>query len=76
MKRCSPDAGRRRARRRDDGAAADVLPLCATGVFAVATLAIATFTAPATVRGIATTPVEACTPLATPVDPAHDDARG
>ena len=75
MKRYSPDAGRRRARRRDDGAAADVMPLCATGVFAAATLALATLTAPAALDGMTTTSSERCPPLAVP-RPPHDDARG
>lgn len=50
MKRGSPDAGRRRARRRDNGTATDVAPLCAASVFAAATLAIATLAVPDALR--------------------------
>ncbi|MBD9478087.1 hypothetical protein [Pseudoxanthomonas sp. PXM02] len=76
MRRLSPDAGRRRARRRDDGAAADVVPLCATGVLAVATLAITTFVAPDSLRAtVAATATEACQPHSTALH-ARDDTRG
>jgi len=75
MKRLSPDAGRRRARRRDDGSAADVMPLCATGMFAAATLAIATLAAPASLRSMTTTALDACHPIAT-ISRPHDDTRG
>jgi hypothetical protein len=76
MKRASPDAGRRRARRRERGAAADVAPLYATGVFAVATLALVTFAAPASLRAMApTTSVDACPPRAE-AQRTYEYARG
>jgi hypothetical protein len=76
MKRVSPDAGRRRARRRERGAAAAVAPLYATGVFAVATLALVTFAAPASLRATATTTsVDACPPLAE-AHRTYDETRG
>lgn len=73
MKRASPDAGRRRARRRDDGASLDVVPLYAASVFAAATLAFATFTAPDILR--VTRSHDPCAPLTANI-PADDDARG
>lgn len=51
-------------------------PLYATGVFAVATLALVTFAAPASLRALATTTsVDACPPLAE-AHRTYDDARG
>ena len=77
MKRGSPDAGRRRARRRDDGTGAEVAPLCAASVFAAATLAIATLGAPDTLRTMTdTVPKDAaCHPAAMHLND-DDNARG
>ncbi|NCT71116.1 MAG: hypothetical protein GXC75_09230 [Xanthomonadaceae bacterium] len=76
MKRGSPDAGRRRARRRDDGTAAEVVPLCAASVFAAATLAMATLGAPDALRTMTgTVPKDAaCHPAA--MHRNDDNARG
>ncbi|WP_394695216.1 hypothetical protein [Pseudoxanthomonas japonensis] len=77
MKRGSPDAGRRRARRRDDGTGAEVAPLCAASVFAAATLAIATLGVPDTLRTMTdTVPKDAaCHPAAMHLND-DDNARG
>ena len=76
MKRGAPDAGRRRARRRDDGTATGVAPLCAASVFAAATLAFATLDVPDTLRVMTdTVPKDAaCHPAAMHLD--DDNARG
>lgn len=75
MKRVSPDAGRRRARRRDDGASLDVVPLYAASVFAVATLAFATWGAPDVLRVATAAPLDTCPPF-TAAARTDDDARG
>jgi hypothetical protein len=76
MKRLSPDAGRRRTRRRHEGVAPEVVPLYAASVFAAATLAFATFVAPDAMRTTARAmPIDACHPVAT-TDRIDDDARG
>ncbi|PZQ27977.1 MAG: hypothetical protein DI562_12300 [Stenotrophomonas acidaminiphila] len=77
MKRGSPDAGRRRARRRDDGTATGVAPLCAASVFAAATLAFATLDVPDTLRAMTdSVPKDAaCHPAAMHLND-DDNARG
>jgi len=81
MKRMSPDTGRRRARRRDAGADAEVMPLCVAGVFAAAAVAMATLVTPASLRfpATATAALAACDPPsvvhACPTTPVAGDER-
>jgi len=74
MKRWSPDAGRRRARRRDEGAVLDPLPLCAAGVVAAATMVLMPWVAPTPLSAMASTKTDTCLHTAAPT--TRDTTRG
>ena len=74
MKRVSPDAGRRRARQREAGAAAEVAPLCAAGVLAAATMVFNAWAAPASWRTMEQARMDACPPQVDAV--VHGAPRG
>lgn len=75
MKRHSPDAGRRRVRRRETMSSMDLVPHCATGLLAAATLAVATLTAPGSLSG-SKPPVDTRCDVRAAADPQKDGTRG
>ncbi|CAN7411634.1 hypothetical protein LJR143_002387 [Pseudoxanthomonas sp. LjRoot143] len=75
MKRFSPDAGRRRVLRREAMTSMDLVPHCATGLLAAATLAVATFTAPGSLSG-SNASVETRCDVRASHEPQKDGTRG